>query len=512
MLGWMSGKPDHPMADIKQVRKFLAELPQADAQKSLEEITLSLESLGGIDQFHLGDRLEIIMLLDEAGQVHRRKLGRDYLMNSRLQKTQENRLWTAMHQFWKQLADAYFNCVRDFEADVKGAGSIKAALPLVVSRGLRAASTELKWLQLRYGPVEQSLWGRLAKLYEFAETRGIEKKVVSLYPGVPEDATAEREFLKTMMLWVSCPDSLVPLHIEMAERLTGHFSAAFVIGKERGSFSHCVDLAKQKPPMRLNQGVIAHPSVRFFDAGGAYQQLQQLIAQVKAVGLPTDINLGGTFSTGTVLEVLDHLALHWGPVPPARKYPRHKMVARLSVVNGFETLLGRIEGTALDFENEESWVVEDISAGGFAAMIPPIKSDWIRVGTLLGIKPEGTQGWTVGVVRRMNRDDKKQGHVGVQTLTKNARPVNVRALDEQFGSGNAESAMLLPDLVAAPAAAGAPARVLFKANSYAPGRRFEMNIGDGKKRLLLPLALIEQGPDYDFGQFREMVAEAASED
>ena len=36
--------------------------------------------------------------------------------------------------------------------------------------------------------------------------------------------------------------------------------------------------------------------------------------------------------------------------------------------------------------------------------VPAVKGDWVKVGSLLGVKPEGASHWGVGVVRRMTRD------------------------------------------------------------------------------------------------------------
>ena len=41
-------KPDHPMADLKQAKVLIAELPANDAAKALEEITFWLDSVSAV--------------------------------------------------------------------------------------------------------------------------------------------------------------------------------------------------------------------------------------------------------------------------------------------------------------------------------------------------------------------------------------------------------------------------------------------------------------------------------
>jgi hypothetical protein len=60
------GKPDHPMLDLKEVRRLLAELPTDDPFKELEEIASWLDSVKAAPGYLPDVRTEIIKLLDES--------------------------------------------------------------------------------------------------------------------------------------------------------------------------------------------------------------------------------------------------------------------------------------------------------------------------------------------------------------------------------------------------------------------------------------------------------------
>jgi hypothetical protein len=45
VLSWIGGKVDHPMADAKQARQLVSELPANDAAKALQEITEWVDSM-----------------------------------------------------------------------------------------------------------------------------------------------------------------------------------------------------------------------------------------------------------------------------------------------------------------------------------------------------------------------------------------------------------------------------------------------------------------------------------
>ena len=66
----------------------------------------------------------------------------------------------------------------------------------------------------------------------------------------------------------------------------------------------------------------------------------------------------------------------------------------------------------------ESWIVENVSDGGYGAIIPAARSDWVRVGALIGLKTETAQHWGAGIIRRVARDQHQQRRVGVQVLSK----------------------------------------------------------------------------------------------
>src|SRR5438445_11837161 len=95
-----------------------------------------------------------------------------------------------------------------------------------------------------------------------------------------------------------------------------------------------------------------------------------MLAQtVKSTGaLPSSIALVGNYESEVVLDVLDHLALHWSPKPPERRAQRHRVKSRLTVTYGFDGVHAALDPTGevqFDPSKVERWIVENVSAGGF---------------------------------------------------------------------------------------------------------------------------------------------------
>jgi len=500
-----SKKPDHPMADIKEARKLLAELPANDAFRCVEELTHWLESVSAAEGFKPEYRAQLTQLLNETAQPHLRKLTRDYMVSPRLAKYQEIRLWTALHDYWRQAASAYVSCIDVYAAGAKGSDALKGSLPLFLVRALRALAAQMKWMYVRYGPMDPAVWGVIAKVYAFAEQRKLTQSSVTVYPGVPGDSTPEREFLKVVMLAASSPDSLLPLEMELCERLIAHFCTSFTLSPDlQPDIAYWIDLATGQAPLRLARPPQHAPTLRFFAAGKALEDLEDLILRVAGGGgVPSQVNLGGSYPADTVLDVLNHLALYWSPKPPERKHQRHRVKSRLNVAHGYDGVLAVLgsSGTHAGAATE-TWIVENVSAGGFGAGIPEIKGDWLNIDCLLGLQPEGGDNWVLGVIRRLQRGVGQKGSVGIQTIARSAQLVQ---LSLGAGAGE-ETGVLLND----GGEASGEARLLLRPGVFMPGQNMEYRKGD-LTCLLLPQGVLASGDEYEVVRFREMIRDTSGD-
>lgn len=506
MLGWNKSSSDHPMADEKGAREFLAELPVGDSFKTMAELSFWLDATRTAEGMKPQRIYEIIDLLDTAARPHQRKLATEYLGGgNRLQRFQEQRIWSAMVEFWRQLGAAYEFCQAQTLLGVSGSGALKPLAPTLTCRALRALTLELKWSLMRYGPVDPTMWGRFAALYSQAEQDGFVLKLCTVYPGPWGDSSVQREYLKALMLGMSATDSLLPRKLEVAERIVTQFSEYFVLQKQLAKGCHYhVDLSVARSPARLVARVTTAPSVRYFGPGTASDVAQKVIGTITESGaIPSDLNLGGNYEPSLVTEVLRHLARYWAPIPPARVQERHKSFARINVVHDFDDIVDTISGESKDLsfdDNIETWTVENESEGGYGAVIPPSKGDWLKVGTLLGIKLEDGNCWGVGIVRRLTNDPTQQRYVGIQNLAKGGAKVKLFPVDAKKAPSEGEDAVLLPSSLADSSGTG-ELSLLMRMGSFSPRQSFQMRAYE-RDYLLVPKQLVEGGEDFDMAKFR----------
>jgi hypothetical protein len=241
--------------------------------------------------------------------------------------------------------------------------------------------------------------------------------------------------------------------------------------------------------------------LRFFGPGGAVAALAALTRKLETSReVPSTLNLGGTFDPETVLGTLQHLAVYWDREPPERRHPRHSVKSRLTVTHGFNGVLealGSNSGGVIEFNPAtlENWLVENVSAGGFGALAKQVKSDWLKVGALLAMQPDGGPNWVVGTVRRITRLSKDEARIGIETLSRQP------ALSQFSGGAEAEPGVLLA------AAETGETSIALRAGVFTRGRNLEAAV-DGRHHVYMPQTVDERGDDYEIARFRAMVRES----
>jgi len=342
----------------------------------------------------------------------------------------------------------------------------------------------------------------LNRIYAFAELRGITEARVNLYPSANAETTPRLEFLKASMLGAASPDSLLPLEVEVAERTIADLAPSFAIAAQPDrELLYWTDLSAATPPLRSLREPKPAQGVRFFGPGNAVSALTALVRKMEAAPeVPASLNLGAQFDLDIVLGALRHLAVYLDREPPERRHPRHSVRSRLTVVHGFDGVLAALGGNAasLDFNPAvaETWSVENVSAGGFGAVAKSVKSEWLKVGMLIAMQPEGGQNWVVGMVRRVTRVARDEVRIGIETLSRT--PVVSRF----SGGGEEQEGLLL-----APATENGEASIALRAGVFTRGRNLEAAIG-GRQHVYLPQAVDERGEDYEIARFREMIRES----
>ena len=486
------------MADLKSAQQLLKDVPRNDALKALIEITDWAESVRDNADFNLDQRFDVLSLLDESARPHMRKLVYDYFSTLNMSKFQENRTWMALNEFFAQIEQAYFKVLTGYYKGEKGSSTIKPSLSLIAARGIHAVMGRLKLAAARYAQVDQSIWEHLAEYYSHAEMQHYQNEPVRLYPGLAQATSVRDRFVSLLMWYAPGSSTFSPQNMHLAERLATHFCRHFRVESQPASDSlFCFDLKQPAVLMRVMPDTLPLPSLRFLSAGDVIPHIEALLKVLNKNIVPDEINLGGVYAASAVRDVTRHLLIYWSAPPPMRRNVRRPIKVSMNVAHGLPDVVGH---AAAGQQNVASmtWAVEDISATGFRCVLPAKSAEGVKIGSLIGIRPENVGYRGVGIVRRLGRDGQNNLHVGVEILSKRVENVVLRA-QGRSAVGGGQTAIWLIKLD------DESGEVCLLMNPDT----FSMNVSlnthfEGKSYLLIPLLLLEKGVDYDLARYRKV--------
>ncbi len=508
LSGLFGKKTDHPMADMKSVQALLDDLPKNDVFKLVMELTEWIENVSNNADFKLDHQFAAVSLLDETVQPYLRKLIREYFTPHELSTFQANRLWMLLSNLSRHTANAYFTIFTRYCSGEKGSGVLKPELAMLLARAVNAIMRQSKYICARYVPVSNELWANLYQLYAYAESNQCLDVPVNLYPSQVSSTTVKRELIRLVGWYGTGINNMTPLSMHLTSRIVAHFSAEVAIETSPGRSSlFAFDIAKPAAPTRVNINGVASLSTRYLNMANMQTALQNLMRTLEKGMIPGEINLSGSYDAELVKEATAYL-LNYFAAPPKRRSARRGIKVNLNVVNGFAEIVERTDmGLNFDEVTPAQWLIEDISASGFCTLLPTQAVDTVRVGSLLGIQPDGVQHWGVAVARRLMRNEKNQLRLGAATLANQIAGVTLK---QSGGNSFAEGQPALWLYAKADDPPGEISLVM-KANGYVAGRSLETTL-DGKNYLLIPNGLQERGSDYELAKFRVIEQEAASDE
>ena len=493
------------MVDRRHAEEFLGRLPRDDPFRMLEEITFWLKALRDAYAIVPQRAYEVVDLLDVSAKAPQRKLTADFIaLGSRYQKFQAQRTWNTSFQFSRELGATYQFLLDQYRQRVSGSELLQPVLPVLVARAIRALRLELKWSLLRQGPVDQVLWKLSGALYSYAEGANIAADDLKVYPGTQEFSSVQLEYLQALMLWVSATDTLQPENLHLVESLVEHFAEFFALVRapRRGSHYY-VDTVGGSAPARLVERIAPAPGIRYFGPDKAASMLDRMIETISERGMvPPELNPGGMYKAASILEVLDHLARYWDPTPPTRASERTAALARISVVHDFDSILAMVSGDSqeLDFDsNVETWSVENESQSGFGAVVRETASDWLEIGSVLGIRAEEGASWGIGLVRRLARPAAGTMYVGIESLSRGVVKVSVSRMPSEGAHAELDALLLLSSSEGS--AQRGEVALMLPPGTFVTGRTLAMRAFD-RVYALLPRELRESGEGYELARFR----------
>jgi hypothetical protein len=489
--------PDDPLSSVQATTRWAQSLPIGDALKAQSEILVEVKRFNDEDAPHSKERLLILMLLDEKGQHTQAVLSRQYLRNPRMSRTVESQLWHAIYHLNWEVLRAYHSYLIAYARN-PGKSRLKAMMPVVTLRALRGFRQVIKWRTIRYLHPGAKTWARLHQLYQLAETQGFHKTRLLAYPDDTHESSCEGEYLHTLMLEQANSGSLYPRQIDIIDTWITGWRDMLQLEKALDPERHVltVDMTKDRGAKRVRNNS-PELSTRYWSTQELLERLKGIQAELRAGTAPARLGLSEYVRVSESLELLDHLSRQWAPLTAReqRRSPRKAVKKIVEIVHGLPSIITRIkedragndgspQKEKLNFDEHadvavygfvtnrtlnrppyaeapkqrapdiERWVMEDESEYGFGATIEARDKDWLRIGTLVGLRVDKSAGWSLGVVRRLSRLNEAESSVGIEILPgkpldiflhgRQAADYTVNGMNAQNGRG-AMSGLLFDD-------------------------------------------------------------------
>lgn len=450
------GKPDDPLSSIKAATRWIEGLPLGDAFKCQQAILGELRRFSENSTQATKDRLAVLMLLDEKSRDLQDTLVHQYLRNPRMSRAMENQLWHAVYGLYWELARGYHDAVLQCARETGN-----PSVPLITLRAIRSFGQLLKWRAIRYLPAGNKLWLHLHKLYAAAEGMGFHRQLQQAYAEEAFDCSCETAYLHILMLGLANSGTLYPKQLDLVDRWLCGWHGMLRLDKDLAPALHTfsVDLSADHGPRRLRRPAADKPQ-RFWATQAVVQRLNELHAGLTNGQLPAELGLTEAARPAESLELLERLLRQWSPLASReqRRAPREAIKRLVEVAHGFSAIVSQIKTaeanandspsrSGLDYAETEDvqvygfitertlertakarqqacaeasdvecWVMQDESEDGYGAVVVSGDKDWLRVGTLIGLRPHGASAWKIGVVRRLSRLNENTSSVGIEIL------------------------------------------------------------------------------------------------
>lgn len=523
MFSLFEGKPDHPLFDLDEAKRLIAELPEDDPRKALDDITFWLDSIKSAKGFHPELRTAIVLLLDETSLALYTGFLHQYLDAPHLQDFKGVHQWQGIHAYAKALAEAYAACVEEYRATDKHSFEMRQQMPLLCVRWARAIGEQMKLELMRYLDIEPTVWQQIAACQRFIEAEQIAESMVLAYTGNVIHASPQRELLRVLMMYVAAPDELAPDQIEVSYRIAGRLCSFFDL--KPAADADCpyqFDLAAAVAPQSAHGESSA--DMRYFGAVRALVAVDKIEKQNEDDPVWQERRFGSEFTPGGKLTVLKHLLTWWAAQPPLHHQDHRGINTTVEVIHGFRLIsqmVTRIELVAADAEQHkankmglasdeeidfsaEVWTVSDISLDEIGIKLAKSAGAWVKVGDLCGIKTQNNPLWWVGAIRRIHTDAADNVHLVVAIIAKKPLSIWLRALGKgaekasnwETSSGSFQytylPAILMPDAQNSLR----NATLLMETGAFVPGNFYQALMGDNSRDIKL-VRLMAEGEDYE---------------
>ena len=472
-----------PAHEVVVATNGTGDLSFTDVYRAHGEILTALEVFNDTVGQRAGERLQVLMRLDENSRALQASLCQQYLNNPAALNQAENTLWNRIFSLYWQLKRGYRALIREHNAN-SGDRQTKSNLALITVRALHYSAASFKWGYFRHMPVDPKIWQSLHRLYRTSERGGFTSQRIRLYDHT-EHTSCSEEYIRILLLDLLSPLSLVPTQIEIADQWLRRRVKSVRLDDTYASDKHLfyVDLAESAGARKVDSN-LKGDKLRFLAMDELLGRIDDIIAGSGDLASLSRLNVVEDWQQVMNLELASPVRAQWSSMSTMRPHPREAVQRTQKLFQHFRThwsgvaykrqhsredlrqivevacdlpaicrtlmsaaAQGRTDGNQDTPASEELmalpeyWTVQNRSEVGYGFCASAEAQGRIRVGGLVGLRdgnPAG--GWEIGAIRRIAHASLDEIAVGVETLTRAPKLVQLCGMGRLVLAGGKEHA------------------------------------------------------------------------
>ncbi|MDE2360988.1 MAG: hypothetical protein KGL70_16560 [Betaproteobacteria bacterium] len=445
LIDWVRRLND-PLRNAKLARRWIAKLPRGDV---LEIQRLSLELVGnfpGRRKEASVAQVEALLKLDARLEPVIADLTRQYTVNYQKSTSVESRLWHAVFDLIKAFVAAYHQALTAGFPHAENK-RWRAVLPWALVRLAHYKGLDGKFRLFRYSHWIPAQWKEFHAIYELARARSWQREQLAF--GVGRFSTPgvflEQVYLNALLLMRLDSGNFTPDQVEWVGKQIEDWAPSLELSPTPSDAAgFFVDVASSQGLRRREKRPVGG-QVMYVDANPLYARI---VERLRWLPERDEITTpAGELPPREQRLLLMRLASLFGPdaIAHAPRATRHAADEHVRVVSGLHALVraiaeidrlpdaARTPGVAASYDEAtlvnpginpasierrvrgSRWKMVDRSETGFRLMAPA-KEAPARLGELLAVKDD--EYWTLGVVRRMQRQQVDEMTVGVEIVAR----------------------------------------------------------------------------------------------
>lgn len=445
LVAWQRSLSD-PLRNGAAATRWIAGLPAGDALQLQREALDLVAAFPGSRRAIGPNQAEALLRIDARFEPIILQLTAQYAKNYQRSTAVETRLWHGVFDLVKAFVAAYQTLLKTGYTGEQRRW--KGILPKVLVRLAYYKGLDGKYRLFRYGHWIPAQWREFHELYEFARMRGWQREPLAFASAAfaRQGVSLEHEYVMALLLMRLDSGSFTPDQVEWVARMLEEWIAPLVLVPPPGTAANFyVDLSGTQGLKRADKPR-AGGRLMFLDTGPVYARVVERMRLLPDVD--ADTHEPGDLPAREQKLLLMRLAALYGPDALAfsPRAPRKAAEAELRVVVGLQALTRAVaevdrlpadtlaHGSRHSFDeitqmvnpsaNPDSvarrvrgsqWKVADMSESG-CRLIAPVRDAPARLGELIAFR-DG-DGWSLAVVRRMQRQQVDEVSCGVEVVAR----------------------------------------------------------------------------------------------